>query len=72
MAPEHTTPRTLSTVLLPVQAGETWRVQIVWRNGSVHYFGNFAHKQDAVNWIAAHAWLMAPARTSAPPPCDER
>jgi hypothetical protein len=64
MAPEDTRGRTVSTVLLPVQAGKVWRVQIVWPNGSVHYFGNFLRKQDAADWIAAHAWLTMSAKTS--------
>jgi hypothetical protein len=50
------------TVLLPVQVGDVWRVQIIWPNGSVHYFGRFAAKKAAVDWIAAHAWLMARPR----------
>jgi len=55
-----------------VQAGGTWRVQIVWPNGSVYYFGKFAHKQDAVDWIAAHAWLTAAPKVSpSPPRADE-
>jgi hypothetical protein len=29
------------TLLLPVQEGEIWRVQIVWPNGAVRYFGKF-------------------------------
>jgi len=65
MAPEDTTPRIVTTVLLPAEIGGTWRVQIVWPNGSVHYFGNFSRKQDAVDWIAAHAWLTAAPK--APP-----
>jgi hypothetical protein len=64
MAPEDTTGRTVSTVLLPVQAGKVWRVQIIWPNGSVHYFGNFARKQDAVDWVTAHAWLTVSVKTS--------
>jgi hypothetical protein len=47
------------TVLFPVQEGEIWRVQIAWPNGALHYFGKFASKQDAIEWIAAHAWLTA-------------
>lgn len=64
MAPEDTAPRTVTTVLLPVQVGEIWRVQIAWPNGSVHYFGNFTHKQEAVDWITAHAYLTAAAKNS--------
>jgi Resolvase, N terminal domain len=44
------------TVLLPVQEGDIWRVQIVWPNGQVHYFGRFASKKHAVKWISAHQW----------------
>ncbi|MGN6747780.1 MAG: hypothetical protein ACTHJS_04225 [Xanthobacteraceae bacterium] len=54
----------MSTVLLPVQVGQIWRVQIVWPNGSVHYFGKFARQQDAANWIASHPWLTAAAKTA--------
>jgi hypothetical protein len=49
------------TVLLPVQEGEIWRVQIVWLNGAVHHFGKFTSKEDAVDWIAAHSQLTMPA-----------
>ena len=49
-----------------MQAGDIWRVQIVWPNGSVHYFGRFADKKAAVDWIAAHAWLTVRRR----PPND--
>jgi len=45
-----------------VQEGDLWRVQIVWPNGSVHHFGKFASKVEAVSWIAAHRWLTAPAK----------
>jgi hypothetical protein len=71
MAPEDTTPRIVTTVLLPVQVGEYWRVQIAWPNESVHYFGNFARKQDAVDWIAAYAWLMAVPKFSPTTPRDD-
>jgi hypothetical protein len=46
------------TVLIPVQQGELWRVQIIWPNGAVHYFGNYGSRGDALNWIAEHAWLI--------------
>jgi hypothetical protein len=46
------------TVLIPVQQGEFWRVQIIWPNGAVHYFGNYRSRGDALIWIAEHAWLM--------------
>jgi len=55
--PEDKLPGGLTTVLLPTQVGNIWRVQIVWPNGSVHYFGTFTSKQSAVEWITAHAWL---------------
>lgn len=45
-----------STVLLPVQEGDIWRVQIVWPNGQVHYFGRFASKKEAAEWISNHRW----------------
>jgi hypothetical protein len=45
------------TVLIPVQQGDFWRVQIIWPNGAVHYFGNYRSRGDALNWIAEHAWL---------------
>ncbi|MBO0717264.1 MAG: hypothetical protein J2P55_08020 [Rhizobiales bacterium] len=43
--------------MLPMQVGAVWRVQIVWPNGSIHYFGAFASKASAVEWITTHAWL---------------
>jgi hypothetical protein len=46
-----------TTVLFAVREGEIWRVQIVWPNGRVHYFGQFASEKDACAWISAHAWL---------------
>jgi hypothetical protein len=49
------------TALLPVREGNIWRVQIVWRNGTVHHFGKFASKEDAVDWIAGHYRLTMPA-----------
>jgi hypothetical protein len=55
------------TVLLAVQEGEIWRVQIVWPNGAVHHFGKFASKKDAVDWIAAHSRLTTPAEETSPP-----
>jgi hypothetical protein len=64
MAPEDTRPRTVTTVLLPVQVGNIWRVQIIWPNGSVHYFGNFPHHQDAADWITSHSWMTAAAKTT--------
>jgi hypothetical protein len=55
--PEDKPPESRTTVLLPIRAGAIWRVQIVWPNGSVHYFGAFASKVSAAEWITAHAWL---------------
>jgi uncharacterized protein YbdZ (MbtH family) len=55
--PEDKPPERLTTVLLPMQVGEIWRVQIVWPNGSVHYFGMYNSREAAVEWITAHAWL---------------
>jgi hypothetical protein len=55
--------RTGRTVLLAVQEGEIWR--IAWPNGGLRYFGKFASKQDAIEWIAAHSWLTAPATDEA-------
>jgi hypothetical protein len=55
--PEDKPPQRLTTVLLPMQVGSVWRVQIVWPNGSVHYFGKFTSRESAVAWITAHAWL---------------
>jgi len=46
--------------LFAVQEGKHWRVQIVWPNGSVHYFGRFTSKQNALAWIDAHVWLTLP------------
>jgi hypothetical protein len=48
---------TATTVLLAVREGEIWRVQIVWPNGRVHYYGQFASEEAARAWISAHAWL---------------
>ena len=42
-----------------MKVGDIWRVQIVWPNGSVHYFGMFDSQKSAVDWISAHAWLTA-------------
>jgi hypothetical protein len=49
------------TFLLPVREGDIWRVQIVWPNGALHYFGKFTSRQNADEWIAAHSWLTVPA-----------
>jgi hypothetical protein len=57
VSPEDKPSERLPTVLLPMKVGDIWRVQIVWPNGSVHYFGTFDSKKSAVDWISAHAWL---------------
>jgi hypothetical protein len=57
-----------TTVLLPVQAGNVWRVQIIWPNGTVHYFGSFASRNSAVEWIAAHAFLTVRPKPPSDPP----
>ena len=56
------------TNLFAVEEGRDWRVQIVWPNGSVHYFGRFTSKKDALNWVAAHQWLTLPVaeKTASP------
>jgi hypothetical protein len=41
-----------------------WRVEIVWPNGAVHYFGKFVSKEDAVDWIAAHPRLTMPTEVT--------
>ena len=49
------------TQLSPVvQEGGIWRVQIVWPNGAVRYFGKFTSERDAMGWIAAHPRLTKP------------
>jgi hypothetical protein len=50
----------MAALLLPVQQADIWRVQIVWPNGAVRYFGKFASKKDANAWIKAHPWLTKP------------
>jgi hypothetical protein len=54
--------------LLAVEEGRHWRVQIVWPNGAVHYFGRFTSNKDALNWVAAHQWLTLPVveKTASP------
>jgi hypothetical protein len=46
--------------LFAVEEGKDWRVQIVWPNGAVHYFGRFTSKENALTWIDAHGWLTLP------------
>jgi hypothetical protein len=51
-----------------VRKGNIWRVQIVWPNDTVHHFGEFTSKEDAVDWITAHSRLtMPPEETKSPP-----
>jgi hypothetical protein len=66
--PEDKPPKRLTTVLLPVRVGDVWRVQIVWPNGSVHYFGTFNSKESAAEWIAAHAWMTVRSDRPGEPP----
>jgi hypothetical protein len=56
------------TSLFAIEEGRDWRVQIVWPNGSVHYFGRFTSKKDTLNWVAAHQWLTLPVaeKTASP------
>jgi hypothetical protein len=56
------------TQLLPMKEGEIWRVQIVWPNGAVRYFGKFTSKKDAIAWIEAHPNLTKPVDTVDAPP----
>jgi hypothetical protein len=53
----------MSALLSSVQEDGIWRVQIVWPNGAVHYFGKFASKRDAIDWINAHPNLTKPEDT---------
>jgi hypothetical protein len=55
----------MGALLSPVQEGEIWRVQIVWPNGAVHYFGKFTSKRDTTAWINAHSHLTKPATENA-------
>jgi hypothetical protein len=52
----------MATLLLPMQEGEIWRVQIVWLNGHVNYFGKFTSEKEAVAWIDAHPRLTGTAQ----------
>jgi hypothetical protein len=61
--PEDNPRQRVTTLLLPVEVGSVWRVQIVWPNGSVHYFGTFVSKKSAAEWIASHSWLTVRAKT---------
>jgi len=60
----------VNTVLLPMRQGSIWRVQIVWPNGSVHYFGSFKSEKEAAAWITTHAW-MTKTVSSKPPNSDK-
>ena len=54
----------MSTLLSPVvEEGEIWRVQIVWPNRHVSYFGKFTSERDAIDWINAHPNLTKPEDT---------
>jgi hypothetical protein len=53
----------MAAMLSPVQEGRVWRVQIVWPNGAVHYFGKFISEQEATDWINAHPRLTKPEDT---------
>jgi hypothetical protein len=70
ISPNRTNVSGASTILLAVQEGNIWRVQIVWPNGSVHYFGRFSSKKGAHEWIISHAWLTAPIIKKNPPRKD--
>ena len=51
----------MAAVLSPVvREGGIWRVQMVWPNGAVHYFGKFTSEKDAIDWINAHSQLTKP------------
>ncbi len=41
----------MRTVLSPVIRDSIWRVEIIWGNGTKHYFGKFASKFEADAWI---------------------
>ena len=53
------------TLLSPVQKNGIWRVQIVWPNGAVHFFGKFTSKKNAIAWINAHPNLTEPVAENA-------
>jgi hypothetical protein len=53
----------MAAMLSRVQDGDIWRVQIVWPNGAVHFFGKFPSEQDAIDWINAHPRLTRPEDT---------
>jgi hypothetical protein len=45
-------------VLSPVQDGDIWRVQIIWRDGKMDFVGGFSSEGDAAKWIDRHAWWL--------------
>jgi hypothetical protein len=45
-------------VLSPVQAGDIWRVQIIWPDGEMDFVGGFSSEGDAVKWIDRDAWWL--------------
>lgn len=47
------------TELTAVEKRGTWTVRIAWPNGSIHYFGKFASKEEAAGWIKEHYWMTA-------------
>ena len=51
-----------------VEESGIWRVQIVWTNGHVNYFGKFTSEKDAIAWINAHSNLTKPVDTVDAPP----
>ena len=58
----------MSALLLPMQEGDVWRVEIVWLNGHVNYFGKFTSEKEAIAWIDAHSNLTKPVDTVDAPP----
>lgn len=47
----------LKTVLSIENQDGTWRVRIIWPNGSINYFGRFDSEAEAMSWIDQHAWM---------------
>ena len=62
----------MSALLSSVQEDDIWRVQIVWPNGAVHYFGKFTSERDAIDWINAHPRLTRPEDTMDEPQDADR
>ena len=46
-----------SAVLRPVARKGYWRVQMVWPNKHLHFFGKFLSQAEAEKWIEQHRWL---------------